>query len=395
MIDIERARADTPAVQSLVHLNNAGASLMPAPVTEAMLDYLRSEAALGGYETARLYHPALERVYTAAAELLNAQPDEIAFVENATRAWDLVFYSLPFAPGDRIITAHAEYSSNFIAMLQVQRRKGVEIVVVPDDPSGQLDLQALEAAIDRRTKLIAITHMPSTGGLVNPAEAVGQIARRYNVLYLLDACQSVGQRVLDVQAIQCDFLSVTGRKFLRGPRGTGLLYVRRERIADVEPVLLDTHAATWTARDAYTIRADARRFENWEQNVVGKIGLGVAIDYALGWGMAAVQQRVQYLAEALRRRLLEVPGISITDQGTERSGIVTFVPAAANPQRLRDALGAAGINVSVSPREYTLLDFEARALPDLVRASVHYYNTEQELNLFVERLMDLLARGKI
>ncbi len=393
MIDVARARADTPAVQHLIHLNNAGASLMPAPVTEAMLAYLRDEAALGGYETARLHHAALERVYTAAAQLLNAQPDEIAFVENATRAWDLAFYSLDLKAGDRIITAHAEYSSNFIAMLQVQRRSGAQIVVIPDDKNGQIDLQALEAAIDSRTKLIAITHMPSTGGLVNPAEAVGQIASRHGVLYLLDACQSVGQRVVDVQAIQCDFLSVTGRKFLRGPRGTGLLYVRRERIAEVEPALLDTHAATWTSRDTFTIRQDARRFENWEQNFVGKVGLGTAIDYVLQWGAAAIQERVQRLADALRDRLLEVPGVVIADQGIERSGIVTFVPGSANPYALRDALAKAGVNVSVSPRDYTLLDFEARRLPDLVRASVHYYNTEQELDLFVERLADFL-RGR-
>ncbi len=389
MLNINQLRAETPAVKDLLHFNNAGASLMPQPILEAMVTYLRYEAIIGGYETARKYHDHLERFYGAMAHLLNAQPEEIAFVENATRAWDMVFYSLKFQQGDKIVTANAEYASNYIALLQAQKNFGVEIVVIPDDAHGQIDLAALESEINERVKLIAITHIPSTGGLVNPVEEVGEIARKHNILYLLDACQSVGQRVVDVQKIGCDFLSGTGRKFLRGARGTGFLYVKKERISEIEPVLLDLHSAEWTSRSTYTIRDDARRFENWEQNYAGKLALGMAVDYALEIGMEAIQERVQHLALELRTALDQLAGVKVQDIGMEKSGIVTFAMDGADHYAIRDRLAERRINVSISPIEYSRLDFENRNLKTLIRASVHYYNTEHEVGRFVEVIQSL------
>lgn len=389
MLNINQLRAETPAVKDLLHFNNAGASLMPQPILEAMVTYLRYEAIVGGYETARKYHDHLERFYGAMAHLLNAQPEEIAFVENATRAWDMVFYSLKFQQGDKIVTANAEYASNYIALLQAQKNFGVEIVVIPDDAHGQIDLAALESEINERVKLIAITHIPSTGGLVNPVEEVGEIARKHNILYLLDACQSVGQRVVDVQKIGCDFLSGTGRKFLRGARGTGFLYVKKERISEIEPVLLDLHSAEWTSRSTYTIRDDARRFENWEQNYAGKLALGMAVDYALEIGMEAIQERVQHLALELRTALDQLAGVKVQDIGMEKSGIVTFAMDGADHYAIRDRLAERRINVSISPIEYSRLDFENRNLKTLIRASVHYYNTEHEVGRFVEAIQSL------
>ena len=389
MLNINQLRAETPAVKDLLHFNNAGASLMPQPILEAMVTYLRYEAIIGGYETARKYHDHLERFYGAMAHLLNAQPEEIAFVENATRAWDMVFYSLKFQQGDKIVTANAEYASNYIALLQAQKNFGVEIVVIPDDAHGQIDLAALESEINERVKLIAITHIPSTGGLVNPVEEVGEIARKHNILYLLDACQSVGQRVVDVQKIGCDFLSGTGRKFLRGARGTGFLYVKKERISEIEPVLLDLHSAEWTSRSTYTIRDDARRFENWEQNYAGKLALGMAVDYALEIGMEAIQERVQHLALELRTALDQLAGVKVQDIGMEKSGIVTFAMDGADHYAIRDRLAERRINVSISPIEYSRLDFENRNLKTLIRASVHYYNTEHEVGRFVEAIQSL------
>ena len=234
-IDIEQARRDTPAVSKILHFNNAGAALMPAPVLQAQLDHLQLEAAIGGYEAAAAANDRMEATYDSIARLLNADRAEIALVENATVAWDMAFHSVGFAAGDRILTAEAEYESNHIAFLQVARRSGAVIDVVPSDAAGELDLEALERMIDRRVKLIAITHVPTNGGLVNPAAEVGRIARAHGILYLLDACQSVGQIPIDVAAIGCDMLSATGRKYLRGPRGTGFLYVRRGVLDRLEP----------------------------------------------------------------------------------------------------------------------------------------------------------------
>jgi cysteine desulfurase / selenocysteine lyase len=388
--DIERARRDTPACAQVLHLNNAGSSLMPAPVLESTVAHLQLEAALGGYEAADSARGAVEHVYDAAATLLGCARAEIACVENATRGWDMAFYSIPFRPGDRILTAMAEYASNYIAYLQVARRTGARVEVIPNDEHGQLSLEALRRSLDERVKLIAITHVPTNGGLVNPVAAVGKIAREHGILYLVDACQSVGQMPVDVNVIGCDMLSATGRKYLRGPRGTGLLYVRGSVLERLEPPLLDLHAAEWVAADRYELRPDARRFENWETNYAGKIGLGVAIDYALQWGLDDIWLRVKGLAYLLRTRLSPLPGVIVRDRGTTQCGIVTFSVEDTTPAEIQQALSRQHINVSLTTRAATLLDMQARGLDTLVRASVHYFNTDEEIERFCLALEALL-----
>ena len=392
-IDVSRARRETIACDEIIHFNNAGASLMPTPVSEALHNYLRSEEKIGGYETTEQYSESLERVYSSAAKLINCSPEEIAFVENATRAWDLAFYSFKFKPGDKILTTVAEYGSNVIAYLQQASRLGVEVHFVPNDESGQIDTEALRNLIDDNVKLISITHIPTGGGLVNPAAEVGKIARAANIPFILDSCQGVGQIPIDVDAIGCDILCTTGRKFLRGPRGTGLLYVRKELIESLEPPMLDQHAAELITPYEYKIRQDAKRFENWEQFFAGKYALSVAIDYALSWGIESIQQRIYSLADLLRKKLSHIDSIEVTDEGVEKCGIVTFTSDTITPTEIKQALAVHKINVSTAKGSGSLVSFSARGLTEVVRASVHYFNTEEEIAYFIEILKTITEKG--
>jgi len=388
--DLQRARQDTPGCENVLHFNNAGASLMPRPVLDATISHLQLEAQIGGYEAVERSQGRIERVYDAAAALIGCSRDEIATIENATRAWDMAFYSIPFSPGDRILTAVAEYASNYIAFLQIARKTGATIEVIPNDEHGQISLEALRKALDERVKLIAITHVPTNGGLVNPVIEVGKVAREAGILYLVDACQSIGQMPIDVNAIGCDMLSATGRKFLRGPRGTGFLYVRSSVLEQLEPPFLDLHAAEWVARDRYEMLPNARRFENWETNYAGKIGLGVAIDYALQWGMDTLWRRIKTLAYNLRARLSTLPGVIVHDRGVTQCGIVTFSVDGKDPEEIKQRLADQHINVSVSILSSTRLDMEERGLSSLVRASVHYYNSEEEVERFCRAVGEMI-----
>jgi cysteine desulfurase/selenocysteine lyase len=389
-IDIERARQETPGCREVLHFNNAGAALMPQPVLEATINYLQLEAQIGGYEAHKSREARINHTYDAVAALIGCTRDEIALMENATRAWDMAFYSIPFQPGDRILTAMAEYASNYIAYLQIAQRTGVVVEPIPDDGYGQVSLDALRKAIDKRVKLIAITHVPTSGGLVNPVVEVGKIAREAGILYLVDACQSVGQMPIDVKQIGCDILSATGRKYLRGPRGTGFLYVRHEALERLDPVFLDLHAAQWVARDRYEIAQGARRFETWEKNYAGIVGLGTAIDYAQHWGLEQIWRRIKTLAYQLRTQLSPLPGVIVHDRGVKQCGIVTFTVESLSPVEIQQRLAQQHINVSVAERSSTLLDLSARNLDSMVRASVHYYNTEEEIERFCTEIEKML-----
>ena len=388
-IDLARARRETPGTAEVIHLNNAGAALMPRPVIKALVDHIELESRIGGYEAAERESARIEHAYDALARLLNCGRDEIAVVENATRGWDMGFYALSFRPGDRILTAAAEYASNVISFLQVTERTGATLEVVPNDETGQLSLAALERLMDARVRLIAVTHVPTNGGLVNPAAAIGSVAKAWGVPFLLDACQSAGQMPLDVEAIGCDMLSATGRKFLRGPRGIGFLYVRKNLLERLTPPFLDLHAARWTAARHYELRPDARRFENWETNVAAKLGLAAAVDYALEWGLEEIYARVRTLADFLREELARIPGIVVRDLGAERCGIVTFTVEGKPADEIKERLARQAINVTASTASSTRFDMEARGLDALVRASVHYYNSEAELERFLAAIRAL------
>ena len=385
-IDRNKIYADTPGKKNVIHLNNAGASLMPQCVLDAQIDHLNLEANIGGYEAAAKMSEQIDAVYSSTAKLINAKPSEIAIVENATVGWAMAFYAIDFKPGDRILTVEAEYVSNYIAYIHMAREKGVSIEVIPSGDDGNVQLDVLEKMIDEKVKLVSATHVPTNSGLVNSVAAIGNIARKHNILYLVDACQSAGQMPLDVKKIKCDMLSATSRKYLRGPRGVGFLFVREKIIKKLHPPMVDLEAATWKSERDYELRPDAKRFENWENNYAAKLGFGAAVDYALGIGLENIQQRINELADNMRSHLEKINGVKTHTISEHQCGIVTFSAEGHEAVDIVKKLRERGINTSVSQPNSTLLDATKNKLPDLVRASVHYYNDEDEIEKFLNVL---------
>ncbi|MEL6636834.1 MAG: aminotransferase class V-fold PLP-dependent enzyme [Bacteroidota bacterium] len=387
--EIEAFRQQTEGTQHVVHLNNAGAALPPDRVRDRVLKYLREEALYGAYELSARHAPDLQQTYQHTARFLNAEREEIALVENATIAWNLAFSSLPLQKGDVVLTTKTEYGSNFINYLKAKEEKGIEIELIPTDAEGSVDLAALEAQLRPAVRLLAITHIPTNSGLVQPAEAIGDIAERHGLWYLLDSCQSIGQLPMDVKKLKCSILTATGRKYLRGPRGTGFLYVQKKRLDQLSPPYLDQHSANWLDTDAYEIHPGAQRFENWESNKALRLGLSESIAYAMEVGMDRSWQRIQLLAQYTRTQLAEVPGIQVLDLGKQKCGIVSFRYQDHDPVRVQQYLLERGINTSVSDRPFTLIDMDQRGMRSVNRASVHYYNTEAEIDRLAEALTGL------
>jgi cysteine desulfurase/selenocysteine lyase len=387
-IDVEAVRRQTRGVLGVAHLNNAGSSLVPGPVMDTVVGHLRREEQIGGYEAAEEAADRLEGVYSSVARLIGAGPNEIALAENGSRAWAIAVYSFPFVPRTRLLIGRTEYAGNVIALRQLARRNDLQIVVLDDDPHGQVDVEHLQRELDRgNVAMVALTHVPMANGLVNPAAEVGRRCRAAGVMFVLDACQSVGQMPLDVQSLGCDVLAGTGRKFLRGPRGTAFLYVRASVLERLEPAILDGHSAVQTGAGGLEVRGDARRFESWETSAAGRLGLGRAADYALALGLDAVQERVAGLAEQLRSELAAVSGVTVHDRGITRCGIVTFSVKDSDARNIRARLADHRINVSVVPLPFAQADsLRTGTGPGedmVVRASVHYYNTETEIQRLV------------
>ncbi|MGW3482311.1 aminotransferase class V-fold PLP-dependent enzyme [Rhodococcus indonesiensis] len=383
MLDLQRARRDTPGCFDRVFLDSAGSSLPPTPVLETTVAHLRREAEVGGYVAAAERADDLAAVKTSIARLIGAQAPSIALVESATRAWASFFYSVPLRAGDRILLTRSEYASNAVSALQRARATGATVETMPTDALGRIDVDALTRTLDERVKLVSVVHAPTNGGLVNPVREVADAAHEVGALVLLDACQSVGQLPVSVPEFDVDALSATGRKWLRGPRGTGFLYVRPRLVTELEPAVIDLHSAQWTAPDEYRLADDATRFELWETNVAARLGLGAAVDYLLDLGVDAVTEAVAYRAEHLRDGLGRIPGVAVRDLGKEHSGIVSFTVDGWEPPRLREALAAEAITVTVSGRGSTLLEMSARQLESVVRASPHYFVSPADVDRFL------------
>ncbi|MEV0681389.1 aminotransferase class V-fold PLP-dependent enzyme [Actinosynnema sp. NPDC050436] len=383
MIDLNAVRADTPAASRRVFLDSAGSSLPPRPVLDAVVGHLEREAEVGGYVAAREREDDLEAGYGVFAELLGAEPDEIAFTDSATRSWLAAFDAVPLAAGDRVLITEVEYAGNAVPILHRAHEVGASVETIPSDARGQVDVEALKELLDERVKLVSLVHVPTNSGLVNPVREVVEAAHGVGALVLLDACQSIGQLPVRADELGVDLISGTGRKWLRGPRGTGVLVVRRSAREVLRPRLVDLRSGEWVGPREYRLREDARVFELWEAAVADRLGLIAAARYALDLGVDEIRREVADRADRLRRGLAQVPGVELRDIGEQRSGIVTFT-AGRPVVELREALAGHGVVVSTSHVGSTLLDMTRRGLDGVMRASPHYFVEPAQVDQAVE-----------
>ena len=392
-LDIQRLRADTPGCKERVHLNNAGSALMPHPVVRAIQEHIILESRIGGYEAAEARADAVQAAYRSVADLIGAQPRNIAFTENATASFIQALSSTRLQRGDVILTTRNDYASNQIQFLSLQARLGVDIVRAPDCATGGVDVQAIAELIRRRPpRLVCVTHVPTNSGLVQDVAAIGSVCRDAGVLFLVDACQSIGQLPIDVTALGCDFLSASARKYLRGPRGAGFLYVSDRALEQgLEPLYIDMRGADWIAEDRYRALPDARRFETWEFAWALVLATGEAARYALALGLEPIAGRVAELASRLRAGLGKFERVRLLDRGGTLCGIVSLAIAGLDPADMVTALRRRAINTSAQIREYAVIDYDDKRVGASLRISPHYYNTEQEIDLALSTMQELLA----
>lgn len=387
-LDVESVRDDTPACRTQAYLDGAGAALSPTVVTDAVIKHLRREQEVGGYVAQFEAEDRINGALASVGRMVGVKGSAIALQTSATAAWIRGFQSIPLEAGDRLLITTAEYASNVLPMLQQVRRRGVVVEVIPDGPDGTASPHALADMLDDTVKVVAITHAPSQNGLLVDAEGIGQVLRNANsqAWYLLDACQSTGQIPIDMTTIGCDFLAATGRKWIRGPRGTGFLALSDRALAELEPVPPDMYGSTWHGALEYSSNRDASRFQSFEMSYAGVLGLGAACDYALNIGLQPIRERINSLALHLRNELAEIQGVRVLDRGTQQSGIVVFACPGSDPvakawDLQRSGITLTGVTAATNPAEH-----QGYAAQCVLRASPHIYNTEDDLHRLVTAL---------
>lgn len=390
-MNIDKIREDTLHCDNFIHFNNAGAALPPKSVNEAIIAFLKEEEATGGYEMEARHAESIDQIYKEIAKLIRCQSDEIAITDNASTAFSKALYSIPFQEGDEIITSEIEYSSNFLNYLKLKRDKGINIITIPVGENGPIDIQKLEDSISKKTKLVAVTHMPTSSGAIAPVGAIGEITKQHDILYMVDTCQSIGHYPTFVDELHCDFLTGTSRKYIRGPRGLGFLYARKSIYKDLDPFMLEAMGAEWQSTDSYELNYTSKMFEAFEKPYAFMMGLQEAVKYANNLGIENIWSRITDLSTYARSLFAQHKELSLQDgKGKELSGIITLTIKNKSSLEIQEELKRNKINISICKPFTSLTDMQNKGLDSSCRLSLHYYNTKEE----VERVNDILQNIK-
>jgi selenocysteine lyase/cysteine desulfurase len=387
-MNIETIRSQTKGLDGKLFFNSAGSSLMQDQVIECMLNYLEEERMIGGYAAAAKHQESINGFYTQVANLIKAKEKNIAFATSATDAYNQALSSIPFQSKDVILTTNNDYISNQLAFIGLQKRYDVEIVRVNDLKKGGMDAEDCIEKIEKlKPKLVAITHIPTNSGLIQDVYSIAPACKASGAYYLIDTCQSIGQLNISVETLNCDFLTATGRKFMRGPRGTGFLYVSDRVLNEgLTPLFTEQCGAEWTEEFGYKIMDSALRFERWERNCGNMLGLAKATELINKIGIESIEKRNNELQLFAREALSKLPNIQCTDIGENLCNLITFTNADGSINRIVELFATNNVSFSISGINSALIDFTKRELTEVVRISPHYFNTEKEISTLIDIL---------
>jgi cysteine desulfurase / selenocysteine lyase len=386
--DVAAARAATPGCSDRAFLLSAGSSLPTETTLDAVVGHLRREAEVGGYRAADEAHDALQRGRADLAALIGGEPSEIAYVPSDSVAWMKAWWGWVVGgnvpDGSVVLVDRLTYHSHYAALVQTQAIVDFDIRVMPSLPDGTVDLASLDVGDD--VNAVCATMVGTHCGNVNPIAEIGAAAP--GVPLFVDGCQALGQLEIDTRTLGCHVFTATGRKFLRGPRGSGVLWVAAELVDRFQPPGIDATSTDWTTRAGLSTRPGIGRFEEYEVSYASMVGLASAARQAVAIGMTAVEARVTGLADMLRAGLGRIDGVTVHDTAEQRSGIVTFTVAGVEPDTVVEIADRHEITINASTASWAALDMHAKELVSVVRASPHYFNTEEEL----ERLVHVVGQ---
>lgn len=391
-------RRDIPLLEEVIYLDAASTTPTPRPVVEAMNDYFynyNANTGRGAYGIANKATQKMEEARTKMARFVNSEPDEIILTKNTTEAINLVAHSLKVGKGDNIVVPNIEHHSNLIPWINL-KRQGVELRMVNADEHGIVHPDAVDKVVDENTRLVTITHISNAIGSVQPVEEIAEITEDRGSLYLIDAAQSVGHFKVDVKKLKADFVAFPGHKALLGPVGTGFLYCGKDSQDELEPLLLGGGTVENVTLDNFNLAEAPACFEGGTQNIAGLIGLGAAIDYLGRIGLSKLEKHGKKLTEALYQGIQDVENVTLYGSPENIYGIVSFNIDNINPHdvaKILDETRSICVRSGFHCAIPSIKHIGAYDLDGTVRASMHYYNTLEEIDALVDTIKKVSKLG--
>lgn len=367
-----------------MYFNNAGAGLMSKGTYETLTNHMEIEMNVGAYKAAAIKSDAVNNFYLLAAKLLNAgSKDEIAFIDSASRGWNLIIYGLDIKESDVIVTLSSEYGTNLLTIYDIAKRTHCGIKVIQCDNEGNFSLDDVDQALQSGGTILAVSHVAAQGSIVNPVVELGILAQKYDAIYIVDGCQAVGQIKVDVQQINCCAYVTAGRKWLRGPRGTGILYVRRN--APIRTPQIDLASADLVFDELGTVvdvkvRDDAKQFELWEKSTSSLLGLANAIQEYMDYGIDTAEQEICAKANYIRSFVVSNQHLALVGSENSSTGVVGFyIKDPKQEKKVKELIEKENFIISYVCDWDCPTFFPQNGVQYIFRISPHYYTSNDDI----------------